>query len=47
MRGLQLAVLWIGIVVMPNFHSDVDPDPDPDWHQNDADPTADSTPIFT
>ncbi len=28
----------------PNFHGDVDPnpDPDPDWHQNDANPPADS-----
>jgi hypothetical protein len=32
---------------MLNFHFDADSDPDPDWHQNDADPHADPTPIFT
>ena len=31
----------------PNFHFYADPDPDPDWHQNDADPHADSTQSFT
>ncbi len=31
----------------PNFHIDSDLDPHPDWHQNDANPHADSTPSFT
>jgi hypothetical protein len=43
----NLQFLWIGIVVMLNFHFDADPDPDPGWHQNDADPHANPTPIFT
>ncbi len=31
-----------------NFHVDADPDPerDPDWHENNAGPHADPTPIF-
>ncbi len=29
----------------PNFDFDADPDPVSDWHHNDADPHADSTPI--
>jgi hypothetical protein len=29
----------------PNFHFDTNPDPD--WHQNDADLHADSSPSFT
>ncbi len=49
-----LAVLWIGIVLMPIrirlfFHLDADPhpDPDPDWRQNNADSHADPTSSFT
>ncbi len=44
------AVLWIGMVLIPIriririFHVVADTDPDPDWHQNDADPHADSSP---
>jgi hypothetical protein len=33
----------------PNFHVDANPDQDPDlgWHQNNADPHANPTPIYT
>jgi hypothetical protein len=31
----------------PNFDYDADPGPDPEWHQNDADRHAYSTPSFT
>jgi hypothetical protein len=31
----------------PKFHIDADPDPDSDLHQNDAEPHADPTLIFT
>jgi hypothetical protein len=47
--SFSIAVLWIGSLDADpdsNFHFDADSDLDSDWHQNDADPHVDPSPVF-